>query len=88
MMMDKTKTGMVVGAACVAACAGASVLPMVLGGAALGALGGELGLLAVLALGAGLWFWSRRRKASCECAPDGGCKTGETCDLPNAKGQA
>jgi hypothetical protein len=85
--MGNAKTGILVGAACVAACAGAGVLPMVLGGAALGAFGGELGVLAVLALGGGVWFWSRRRKAACACPSDGGCQTGDACDLPDLKGR-
>ena len=48
----------------------------------------ELGMI-VLALGlAGLWVYRRSQraaKAKCECAPDAGCNTGASCDLPDAK---
>ncbi|GHC66680.1 hypothetical protein [Neogemmobacter tilapiae] len=90
--MDKAKTGMLVGAACVAACAGAGLWPLVLGGAAAGGLlgwiGGEIAiLLALLPVAGGYWLWRRQpRKAACACPPDGGCQTGDACDVPRLKG--
>ena len=81
------KPAMIAGAACVAACAGAGLLPLVIGGAATGGLlagfGGEAGLLALFVLAlAGGYFWNRRPRAGCECAPDAGCHAGVSCDVP------
>ena len=78
---------MIAGVACIAACAGAGLLPLVIGGAAAGAVlawfGGEVGLMALLLLAiGGVYVWTRRPKAGCECAPDAGCHAGATGDMP------
>lgn len=79
------------GLACAACCA-PLVLPFILGGGALAggaaawAEWGELAGLALLTTTAiaGYIVWRRRRIAArtCGCAPDGGCNTGASCDLP------
>lgn len=87
--MKTGKTAMLTLAGCAAACAGIAVVPTLLAGAALGGvlMSGEVGLaLAVLAAGLGGWYFLSRRETkakSCACAPDGGCNSGTSCDLPS-----
>lgn len=81
--------------ACVACCA-PLIAPFFVGTAFVGAgaIGVgyfesiELGMI-VLALGlVGLWFYRRSQRAArakCSCAPDAGCNTGASCDVPQAK---
>lgn len=87
-----TKTGVVAVAACAVACAGAAVVPGLLGGLAAGgalaALEAEAALVVLLALGGGaayLWL-GRRAKATCGCDEAAGCHAGASrCDLPDPK---
>jgi hypothetical protein len=92
-MKTSTATLAAVGA-CAAACAAAVIGPSIMAGAAIGGIGaalsGELGMaIVVMAGGGALWFALSRRKVAqakaCDCAPDAGCETGDTCDLPKPK---
>ncbi len=83
--MTVGKTGIVVGAACVAACAAPPLALWIGAGAAAGgiwaALPGELGAVVGLGVAGGLiWFlWPRKRNAN-------GCCEGRTsCSLPETK---
>jgi FtsH-binding integral membrane protein len=91
--MKTASTAMLTLAGCAAACAGIAVVPTLLAGAALGGvlMSGEVGLaLAVLAASLGGWFLLSRRETakSCQCAPDSGCNSGSSCELPEASGKS
>ena len=89
--MKLGKSAALVTAGCAAACAGASMLPALLTGAAIGGggalLSGETGLaLAVMVASVVAWILLSRRQtaqgAACGCAKEAGCNTGNACDLP------
>jgi FtsH-binding integral membrane protein len=92
-MMKTANTAMLTLAGCAAACAGIAVVPTLLAGAALGGvlMSGEVGLaLAVLVASLGGWYLLSRQKAAkgCHCAPESGCNSGNSCDLPDGKPDA
>lgn len=82
--MVTQKTGMLVGAACVAACAAPAVVVWAAAGATatglVAMLRGDVGIaLAVLVAGGGIWWGLQRRKATKE---KGCCAGNDTCRLP------
>lgn len=85
--MNKMKSGMVLGVACVACCVG-TVIPLVMGGAVGGLaihLGDEIGVFAAVSLAAlGVYVLRKGRRTvrDCACSPDEGCNTGASCTLP------
>lgn len=87
-------TGLLV-AACAVCCA-PLIVPYILAGTAGLALSGQVALAVVAAAAGGAVLYRRRRRvrasgassaiaeggAACQCAPDAGCNTGESCAVP------
>ena len=85
--------------ACAACCApliAGPVIALVAAGGAGLILAGQIGLAALVLLGAGGYLFVRQRRlaakraaaASCNCARDAGCNVGDACELPSARGAA
>ena len=76
-----------------AACCAPLIIPLVgtalvgTGAGALGIFGSVEAAMVVLVIGLiGVWlFWRRKStKAKCACAPEAGCNTGASCDIPQS----
>jgi hypothetical protein len=101
MELEKLATGKsaaAVVAGCAAACVGVAVVPALVAGAVGGGfwalVSGDTWLaLGVMGLSGAVWvvlnMRQNRAKAppACQCAPDAGCHTGPSCELPTATPQ-